>query len=63
MAERLAWDKFETALLIEVFWCVERKEIVKSVACNSLSQRLRKIALKEGREIDELYRNYNGIIL
>ena len=63
MSERIAWDKFEAALLIDMFWRVERKELIKSDACNLLSQQLRQIAINDGREIDELYRNYNGMVL
>lgn len=63
MSERVVWDKYETALLIDMFWLVERKEISKSDACKLLSKQLRQMAINEGREVDELYRNYNGMVL
>ena len=62
MAERIGWDKFETALLIEA--CeraskgVPKQEIVKE-----LSMLLRNRAISQGNKIDELFRNENGIAL
>lgn len=61
MAIRVPWTKHEVALLIDA--CMEfetshrlRNEIVKDV-----SKKLRKLAIKNGLEIDEIYRNENGI--
>lgn len=62
MAERIGWDKFETALLIEACERVAngypKQEMVKS-----LSTKLRIRAISQGQEIDELFRNENGIAL
>lgn len=62
MAERIGWDKFETALLIDA--CerasngIPKQEIVKD-----LSAKLRRRAVLQGQQIDELFRNENGIAL
>lgn len=62
MAERIGWDKFETALLIDA--CgratngIPKQEIVKD-----LSAKLRRRAVLQGQQIDGLFRNENGIAL
>lgn len=62
MAERISWDKFETTLLIDACERVAngfpKHEIVKD-----LSAKLRARAISQGQEIDELFRNENGIAL
>lgn len=62
MAERISWDKFEIALLIEACEHAStgspKQEIVKD-----LSAKLRVRAVSRGQEIDELFRNENGIAL
>ena len=61
MAIRIPWTKHEVALLIDA--CIkfdttqsERAEVIKD-----LSQKLRKLAKKNKIEIDDIYRNENGI--
>ena len=62
MAERIGWDKFETALLIDACERVAngfpKQEIVKD-----LSAKLRVRAISQRQEIDELFRNENGVAL
>ena len=62
MAERISWDKFEIALLIEACEHAStgspKQEIVKD-----LSAKLRLRAISRGQEIDELFRNENGVAL
>lgn len=63
MAIRIPWDEYETAILISA--CVDynagkctRKEAIKNV-----SQTLKKRAEKNGIEIDDVFRNENGITM
>lgn len=62
MSKQLYWDKYETALLIDACERVAngfpKQEIVKD-----LSVKLRARAISQGQEIDELFRNENGIAL
>lgn len=62
MSKLFYWDKYETALLIDA--CeradngIPKQEIVKD-----LSVKLRRRAVLQGQQIDELFRNENGIAL
>lgn len=62
MPKLLGWDRFETALLIDACERVTngspKQEIVKD-----LSAKLRLRAISRGQEIDELFRNENGVAL
>ena len=61
MAIRILWDKYEAALLL--FYCikVENKELSKTEAVSTISQILRKRAIRNGLVIDDVFRNENGI--
>ena len=63
MAVRIGWDKFEVALLIDACNQVLNKRIAKSEIVSQLSVALRSRAVKQGVEIDEIFRNENGISL
>lgn len=63
MAQRIPWDKYEAVILLEA--CLEvregksdRNEVVRRV-----SRELRKRATDRGIQIDDIYRNENGISL
>ena len=60
MKSQPKWDKYETALLIEAYLKVKngasRSEII-----SDLSQKLRRLAVLRGQQIDDTYRNINGI--
>lgn len=62
MLNRVAWDKYEIALLIEscerVFSGASQKQEI-----NKISKLLRNRAIANGLEIDDLFRNENGIAL
>ncbi len=58
---RVKWDEYETALLIETFWKIEEEHDKKNYLIEKLSHTLRKIAVNKGLEIDDVYRNVNGI--
>ena len=59
--KKIPWDKYETALLIEKYLQVSNKEIKRVEAIKTLSEELRKRAIDLGLEIDEVFRNLNGI--
>lgn len=55
------WNEYETALLIDTFWRIERNPNKKAELIATLSNDLRRMAINEGMEIDEKFRNINGI--
>lgn len=55
------WDKYEVALLIEAYQDIKQGRVDRMSALISLSQNLRRIAQNEGLEIDETFRNLNGV--
>ncbi len=58
---QILWDQYETALLIDTCRQVEAGEITRTDAIRELSAELRARAVKQGREIDSVYRNEKGI--
>lgn len=60
---RIPWDKYETALLIDMYWKIENGEITWKDGVSSLSTTLRARAINNKIEIDDLFRNENGIAL
>ncbi len=63
MAKRILWDKYETVLLIDLYFQIERGEVSRQDGVSKLSNILRQMAVEQGLEIDEIYRNENGISL
>lgn len=63
MALRVMWDRFETALLIDTYLKIANGELTRKVAVSQLSKQLRKQAIDRGLNIDDVYRNENGITL
>lgn len=61
MAIRIPWDKYEAALLLDYCIKVESKEISRREAVSTVSQILRYRAVCNGYEIDDVFRNENGI--
>ncbi len=61
MALRIPWDKYETALLIDACIRVDSGSIDRVQAVAELSKKLRQRAVEQGIEIDEIYRNVNGV--
>lgn len=60
---RVVWNKFEAALLVDTYEKVAKGELVRKVAVAKLSKRLRYRKIKNGIEVNEKYRNENGIQL
>lgn len=63
MALRIFWDKYEAAILLDACIKVCNEEIPRITAIKNVSDQLRKMAINRGIEIDEVYRNTNGISL
>ena len=61
MAERIMWDKYEAAILLEAVLNVEANIESKTDAIERVSKQLRTIAKNRGFSIDDVYRNTNGI--
>lgn len=61
--KRVGWDKYETALLIEAFWKIESKCGDRTKILTQLSNELRQKAINQGQEIDDKFRNYNGMAI
>lgn len=60
---RINWDQYEAAKLIEAYWEIQNSPASKHEVLKSLSELLRLYGVSRGYEIDEKYRNYNGIAL
>ena len=61
MAERIVWDKYEAAILLEAVLNVEANIESKNEAIERVSKQLRSMAKNRGFSIDGIYRNTNGI--
>lgn len=61
MAIRIPWDKYEAALLLDYCIKVENKMLSRDEAISTVSQHLRRRAIVAGYEIDDVFRNENGI--
>lgn len=55
------WDKYEAAFLLEYCLKVEKNELSREEAITTVSEHLRERAKASGVEIDEIFRNKNGI--
>lgn len=63
MALRILWDEYESALLLSELLRVLNGEISRKDAVKNVSEALRKRATAQGVEIDDIFRNENGIQL
>ena len=62
MVERQpSWDRYEAAILLEGLLTSMKGELTRSDAIKAVSRDLRVMALHRGMEVDEVYRNTNGI--
>ena len=61
MANRIPWDIYESALILDTYLRIEKGEIAFREAVFQLSEALRKKATNAGMDIDYAYRNKNGI--
>ncbi len=63
MAIRIPWDEYEIAILISACVDYNASRCTKKEAIKYVSQTLRKRAEKNGIEIDDVFRNENGITM
>ena len=63
MALRIPWDKQETALIIDAYLRLKNKELSQQEAVKEVSTLLRRRAILSGMEIDDVFRNTNGITM
>lgn len=61
MAIRIKWDEYEVALLVHYYCKIQEGSIPFETATVELSERLRKKAIRKGLQIDNVYRNTNGM--
>lgn len=61
MSMRVLWDKHETAILIDAYVRVKNNELTEKNAKKEVSSLLRRRAINSGLEINEKFRNINGI--
>ena len=61
MALRILWDRDEALILLDGLLSVLNGEQPRLKAVKSVSEELRKRAVDKGIEIDEVFRNTNGI--
>ena len=55
------WNKYEAVILLQGVLDVQSGKLSRMDAIKEVSARLRKMALNSGIEIDDTYRNVNGI--
>lgn len=60
-ARQPSWDKYEAVILLEGFLLTLRGNIARTEVVKAVSQDLRKMAINRGIDIDDTYRNENGI--
>ena len=61
IAIRIAWDKYEVALLLKYTIAVEEEGVSRVSAVSEVSEILRNRAVSKGLAIDDYFRNINGI--
>lgn len=63
MGNRIPWDKSEAAILLEKYLEVKAGQLTKKEAATRVSEMLRRKAEINGIEIDDTFRNINGITM
>lgn len=61
MARQVPFTEYEAVLLLDAFLQVESGAISRTRAIKNCSSALRCMAVSNGMEIDDTYRNVNGI--
>ena len=60
---RVPWNEDEAIIIVDAFYKYKNGIIKKSDAIKSVSTRLREMAIQKGFEIDDIFRNENGITM
>lgn len=63
MAFKVLWDEQETAILVDYFMQFKSGTVTRADAIKTASIELRKRAMKNGLNIEDTYRNENGITM
>lgn len=61
MKRQQQWNIYEAVILLDAFLKIKSSSLTRSEAIHSVSTQLRKMAKNNGIEIDDIYRNINGI--
>ena len=61
VTRQIPWNKYEVALLIDAYIKVTKYQQSKNSVLIALSKRLRQMALNTGIDVDETFRNINGM--
>lgn len=60
-ARQKPWDRYEAVVLLEGYLDVVKKNIPRNEAIERVSLELRTMAINQGYDIDDIFRNKNGI--
>ncbi|MCR4802119.1 MAG: hypothetical protein K5895_03840 [Lachnospiraceae bacterium] len=60
---RVPWNEDEAIIIVDAFYQYKNGIIKKNDAIKSVSTRLREMAIQKGFEIDDVFRNVNGITM
>lgn len=63
MTNQPQWDIYESAILLDAYLSVAEGSVTRQAAIETVSKTLRQMAINKGLEVDETYRNSNGITL
>lgn len=63
MSVRIPWTIDEAVIMLDALLAARENRISRKEAIQLVSDKLRKLAVKNGMQIDEIYRNTNGISL
>lgn len=61
MAAQKRWNSYEAAILLNYYLRIVNKELTEKEAVAIVSQKLRRMAINQGMELDSIYRNEAGI--
>lgn len=61
MAERIMWDKYEAVILHDAAISVHTQKEPRAKIVKQVSESLRQMAINRGVQIDDVYRNINGV--
>ena len=61
MKRQPPWDQYEVALLVDAYIRISENGENKKIVLQELSKRLRNKAINEGLEVDDTFRNLNGM--
>ena len=61
MVRQQPWDIYEAVLLLDIFLQYQSGEITKKEAIQRASKKLRRMAKNRGLNIDDTFRNENGL--